>query len=101
MPAQSVSAGPGLVAVQHDVVSLGDHAFELHVLARELGGHADEVIDEGLFAVADVGIVLDVHVAGVERDRIGGTALVEHQIVESGDGLLVALEIGGHGVTLH
>src|SRR5216684_5000133 len=89
-------AGPCLVAVQHHVAPLGDDALELDMLARILGGHTYKVVDEGLLAVADVGVVLNVRVARVERDGLGGAALVEHQVVEGDDALLVPLEGDGH-----
>ena len=53
-------AGPALVAVQDDVAGLGDHQFELHRLAWIIPRHLLEMVDEGLFAVADVRVVLDV-----------------------------------------
>lgn len=57
--------GPGLVAVQDGVVAVGEGALVLNAFARVLGGHALEVVDERLLAVADVRVVLDVGVADV------------------------------------
>ena len=53
-----VIAGPVLKAVQHDVVAFCDGPLELDPLARILGGHALEVVDERLLAVTDAGVVL-------------------------------------------
>ena len=41
-------AGPVLEAMQDDVVSLGEDAFELDALAGVLARHAPEVVDEAL-----------------------------------------------------
>jgi len=85
-------AGPLLMAMQHDMVSLGDHALEVHALARILPGHPLEVLDERLLAIGHLGIVLSVGVCGVLLDGFSGLALVEHQVVERLDGLLVPLQ---------
>jgi hypothetical protein len=55
-------AGPVLVAVEDRKVALGYSALELDPLCGVLGGHALEVVDEGLLAVRDVRVVLDVDV---------------------------------------
>ena len=67
---------PGLVAVEHDVVVLGHGPLDLDPFAWVFRRHALEVVDERLLAVADVWIVLDVDVADVSLDRLGGLALV-------------------------
>ena len=55
-----VIAGPVLEAVQHHQVTLGHAATELDTLAWVLLCHAVEVVDEGLLAITNAGIVLDV-----------------------------------------
>jgi len=62
---------PDLVAMQHDVVALGQGALDLDVLAGVLRGHAFEVVDEGLLAVANKRVVLSVDFVGVGGDRLG------------------------------
>jgi hypothetical protein len=51
---------PDLVAVQHDVVALGQGALDLDALAGVLRGHSLEVVNEGLLAVANMRVVLSV-----------------------------------------
>ncbi len=67
--------GPELVAVQDDVVAFGKGALEFDALAGILGGHALEVVDERLFAVGDVRVVLDVGVTDELLDGLGRAAL--------------------------
>ncbi|CAM5250732.1 NAD(P)-binding domain-containing protein OS=Streptomyces tendae OX=1932 GN=GUR47_18335 PE=4 SV=1 [Streptomyces tendae] len=88
--ARVLLVGPGLVAVQDDVVAVGEGTPVFDALARILGGHALEVVDERLLAVADVRVVLDVGVASVLVDGLCGAALIEHQVVERlGSGLVL------------
>lgn len=89
-------ARPLLVAVQHDIISLRDHVFEFHALARIFCRHALEMGDEGCFAIPDRRVVLDVLVAGVAFDGLRRAALVEHQVVEGRHRALVAFELVGH-----
>jgi hypothetical protein len=79
--------------VEHDVVALGDRPHELDALARVLGGHAVEVVDEGLLAVSDVWVVLGVSLARISLDRFCRTAVVEHEVVERHHVPLVGLQI--------
>ena len=55
-------ARPDLVAVKHDVVAFDDGAFHFHSLAGVLGGHAFEIFNKPVLAVADMRIVLNVFV---------------------------------------
>ena len=82
-------ARPRLVAVENDIVAFGDDALERDVLARVFARHSFEVIDEGLFSVADVRVVLDVDVAGVALDGFAGAAVIEHERIEALRVLLV------------
>jgi hypothetical protein len=75
-------ARPLLIAVENDVVALGDYSFEMHPLAGILPRHPLKVGDERLFAVGDTGIVLDVDIARIFFDGFRWPALIEHQIVE-------------------
>jgi hypothetical protein len=91
-------AGPLLVAMEDDVAPLGDGPLELHLLAGVPAGHLAEVGDEGLLAVGDRGVVLDVQVAHVHLDGLGGLALVEHEVVERHRVPLVLVRTLGHRV---
>jgi hypothetical protein len=84
--------GPSLEAVQHDVGALGDRALDVHALVRVFPGHPGEELDEPGLAVGDAGVVLDVDVAHVPLDRLGGPALIEHQVIEGHRVPLVLLE---------
>jgi mRNA-degrading endonuclease toxin of MazEF toxin-antitoxin module len=70
-------ARPDLVTVQDHIVALAECALELDALARVLGCHAFEVIDEGLLAITDMRVVLDVGRAGVPGDGLSRTRLVK------------------------
>lgn len=74
-------SGPLLKAVQDDAAALGNYALEVNALAWILLSRPREVCDEPLFAIGDVRIVLDVHVARVLFDSLGGLALIEHQVI--------------------
>jgi hypothetical protein len=89
-------ARPLLVAMQDHVVAFGKHPLDDHVLAWKFLGHALEVGDEGLLAVGHQWVVLNVLGADKAPNRLGGFALVEHQVVEVDHGLLVALQLIGH-----
>ena len=85
--AEDVDAGvlliwPDLMTVEHDLVAVGETAFELDPLARVLGTHTLEVVDEGFLAVSDVRIVLSILRARVAFDRLSRLVLIEHQRVE-------------------
>ncbi len=86
-----VVAWPMLEAVQNDVVAVGQDPFELDPLAGVFACHAFEIVDKCLFAVADTGIVLDIHVSDVFLDSLGRSALIEHQVVKGDHVLLVAI----------
>ena len=92
------TARPLLTAMQHDELAFGDDALEVHALAGVLARHAFEVGDEGLLAIGDGRVVLNVARAGVALDGVPRPALVEHQVVESHDVGLVAFEICRHVV---
>ena len=51
---------PPLEAVEDNEVSLGNDAFEFHVLSRILASHAPKIFDKRFLAVADPGVVLRV-----------------------------------------
>jgi hypothetical protein len=87
-------ARPGLAAVEDDVVAVRERPHDLDVLARVLGGHPLEVLDERLLPVADVRIVLSILGPGVSLDGLRRTALVEHQVIERDDVALVLFERG-------
>jgi hypothetical protein len=70
-------ARPDLVTVQDHIVALAECALELDALARVLGCHAFEVIDEGLLAITDMRVVLDVGRAGVRGDGLSRMRLVK------------------------
>ncbi len=76
-------AGPGLMAVEHDEISLCDRTHELHSSSRMVPSHALEILDERVLAVTDVAVVLDVSLPHVPLDGCGRTALVEHQVVDA------------------
>ena len=79
-------SGPVLKAMQDDVVIFGQHSPELNALARVLASHAFELLDERILPVGDHRIVLGVGRANMATYRFGRLALIEHQIVEHGDG---------------
>src|SRR6266403_5258665 len=89
-----VITGPILAAMKDNVVAFGDYVFEFHALAGVIASGFLEIGDEAFLAVGDAGIVLDVLLACVPLDRIARAALVEHQVVESHDVLLIALQVG-------
>ena len=51
---------PMLIATENDVIALRDDTFELHTLAWILAGHRFKLLNEGLLAVANRGIVLNI-----------------------------------------
>jgi hypothetical protein len=53
------------------VITLGQDRFELDLFAGIFSGHAVEIIDECLLAVAYSGIVLNVFAADVQLDSFG------------------------------
>lgn len=57
-------------------MAVAEHSLELDPLAWVLGGHALEVVDEGSFSVADVGVVLAVVLSGESFDGLGGPVLL-------------------------
>jgi hypothetical protein len=85
-----------LITVQYNVVALGDDALEVHAFPGVLLRHTLEIVDERLLPVCYVRIVLEVDITRVPLYRLGGLALVEHQVVEAHHGLLVALELIAH-----
>ena len=95
-PCPVVIARPMLEAVKDDEFVLGDHVPELDPLAGVLARHPLEIFDERVLAVADPGVVLRVRRADVAGDRLFGLALVEHEVVESGRIVLVAILRASH-----
>ena len=65
---------PDLVAVQDHMVTVGKRPLELDPLPGVVLGHPDEVVDERLLAIGHLRVVLDVGVAGVLLDGVGGPA---------------------------
>jgi hypothetical protein len=90
-------SGPVLKTVQDDVIPFSDDAFELHTFAGILRGHAREVLDERLLAIADARIVLDVLGTGIPLDRVCRPTLIKHQVVKRLRIPLVAFESFVHG----
>ena len=84
---------PLLITVQDHVVSFGNHPLEVDTLAWIVLCHPREVRDEGLLAISNGGIMLDIDLSCVSLDCLGGLTLVEHQIVELCHCLLVALQL--------
>ncbi len=78
----TVVTWPVLVAVQDHKVSFGYSPFEFDSLARVVCCHLLEIVDEGLLAVTNSRVVLDVGVANELFDGLSWLALVEHQVVE-------------------
>ena len=87
---------PHLVAVQHDVLTLCDGSYELDPLSGELSSHSLEVVDEGLLAIGDMGVVLGVGISRVALDGFGWTQVIEHQVIEGHHVCLVLFKIGSH-----
>ena len=85
------AAWPPLITVQDRMISFGNHALKLDVLAGVLTRHAFKVFNEGLFSVSDHRVVLDVLVTDVALDCLGRLALIEHQIVKRPHCVLVLL----------
>jgi hypothetical protein len=79
------------MAVQHYEFSFGYDPLKVHTFARILTGHPLEVSNEGLLAIRNMGIVLNVGSTCVLFNGFGGLALIEHQIVERYDVSLVTL----------
>ena len=82
-PGVILITGPLLKTVQHNVVSLGDHPFEVNAFAGVLGSHSLEVGNEGFLAIAPMRIVLDIPIAHVLLDGFPRLALVKHQGIEA------------------
>src|SRR5579884_3078132 len=86
------STRPHLMAVQYDVVPLCNDPHEPHLLARVLLCHPVEVVNEGVLAICHHRVVLRIAVSDVPLDRLGGTAPVEHQVIELHDPPFVLLK---------
>jgi hypothetical protein len=84
---------PDSVAVQHDVVALGQHP---RLNSTRFPGYSAsiplEVVDEGLLPITNVRVVLPLGLPGVLRNRLGRSRLVEHEVVEGLHVLLIPLE---------
>jgi hypothetical protein len=85
-------ARPSLAAVQHHMVPVCEGPDNVDVLTGIVGGHPLEILNECLLSITDVGIVLDVDLAGELLDCLSRLALIEHEIVEGDDSRLVPLE---------
>ena len=70
------------MAMQDDVVALRKCAFERYLFAGKISGHALEIVDKGLFAICDFGIVLDISRADIAFYRFKRAVLIKHQVVE-------------------
>jgi hypothetical protein len=79
------------MAVEHNEVTVGENPAEVDMLSRVLARHALKVLDEGVLAIRDHGVVLGVAVSDVPANGLRGIRLIEHQIVKGGDGSLVGL----------
>src|SRR5687768_11062493 len=84
---------PVLIAMQDHHVTLCQHAAKLHTLAGILSSHSLEVVDEGVLAVRNHRIVLDVGATHVTPHGLRRFTLVEHQVVERSDCALVGVQI--------
>jgi hypothetical protein len=83
---------PLLMAVENDIVSFRYNPLELHTFARVVLGHPVEVVNEGLFAIRHMRIVLNVCGACIPFDCLSGSALIEHQVVERNHVSLVTFQ---------
>ena len=83
-PGPGVIAGPILPAMQDHEIVFGNHTQEFHVLARVLARRLFEVGDEGLLAVADPWIVLDVMGPDLALNGLARARLIEHQAGRNG-----------------
>ena len=92
-PGPIVVAGPLLVTVQHNVISLCNDSFELHAFPRVLQRHAGKVLDERFLAVRYCGVVLDVQISSILLDGLLRLALIEHQVVEGDYRRLIFVEV--------
>jgi hypothetical protein len=86
--------------VEYHEISLGDHALELHALARIVLRHLAEIGDEAVLAVAHLRIVLGVFLADELPYGFHRLRLIEHHVVEIDDGAFVFLRLIAHGLGL-
>ena len=91
---------PFLMAMEHNELTFGQRALEVHSLAGVRGAHALEVLDEGLLAVRNAGVVLDLDVANELVDRLPRAAFVEHQVIEGLGVSFVLLWVTAHVCSL-
>jgi hypothetical protein len=77
-----VAAGPNLVTMKNDKISLGDGPLEVGEFTGVITGHLLEVRNKGLAAVCHMGIVLDVFSTGISLNSIAGLTFVEHEVIE-------------------
>ena len=73
---------PLLMAMQHHVITFRHRANEMGNLARVRVAHPLEILNEGLLAVGNMRVVLDVLVTDVSFYGLTRLALIEHQVVE-------------------
>jgi hypothetical protein len=96
MPAQGPSPGRFLKTMQHDEITLGESALDVHSLARILTRHSEEIVNERLLAIPDGRIVLRIGISDKPLDCLGGFTLIEHQIVEGLRVLLIPFKLIDH-----
>ena len=87
-----VVAWPLLKAVQHRVILLGNNPLKGDALAWVLGRHVSEIVDKGVLAICYMRVMLNIYFTRVAHNRLGGLALVKHQVVEGDGGFLITLE---------
>src|SRR5512134_1114397 len=85
------------MAVEDYIIAFSYDPLEVHTFARIVPGHPVKVVDKGLLAIRHMRIVLDVGSTCVLFDRVRGSALVEHQVVERKHVSLATL----HRFTVH
>src|SRR5512134_270682 len=80
------------MAVEDYIVAFSYDPLEVHTFARIVPGHPVKVVNEGLLAIRHMRIVLNVGSTCVLFDRVRGSALIEHQVVERKHVSLVTLQ---------
>ena len=73
---------PNLMAVENYEIAFRDRALEGDFLSGVLSRHSFEILNEGIFALSDVRIVLRVACTDIEFNCVSRFALVEHQVVK-------------------
>jgi hypothetical protein len=86
-------ARPFLPRVKNHVIAFREYPNEMDALPGVLLRHTLEVANKPLLAVFHHWIVLNVGIANMPFDGFSGTALVEHQLVESLNRFLIPLRV--------